>query len=82
MATRVGEVDGSSESASQLHTFLRGDDTVSVPENMEGRQRQGALQDGFFESKAPGTETRHQDDKPWQGKARISRLAKGAHKGC
>lgn len=35
VATRVGESDGSSESASQLHTLLRGDDTVSVPENME-----------------------------------------------
>lgn len=35
VATRVGESDCSSESASQLHTLLRGDDTVSVPENME-----------------------------------------------
>lgn len=35
VATRVGESDGSSESASQLHTLLRGDDTVSVPKNME-----------------------------------------------
>lgn len=37
VATRVGEGDGSSESATQLHTLLRGDDAVGVPKNMEGR---------------------------------------------
>lgn len=35
VATTVGEGDGSNESASQLHTFLKGDDAVSVPENMK-----------------------------------------------
>lgn len=35
VATRVGKSDGSSESASELHTLLTGDDSVSVPENME-----------------------------------------------
>lgn len=38
VATRVGKSDGSIETATQLHTLLRGDDAVSVPKDMEGRQ--------------------------------------------